>query len=325
MRLRQAGVGVLVALLLAGCAAGGVRPLAGATPPLQQNKATHVAASTPVTLAPRTPPAPAPSATPAGTASPTPESTLLANALQVAKSRHSFIDVTHRTQLMIYLDPGAAYFGEFSFAAQGAGIFSNLQPATIEVGGPHSIAVSYEGAGMVDRDAKLDFVFGLDMPSGVTEARSLRLAAQLDPLTGAATADLWTAASHYRLVVRPPAHDANQALATVMRAVRSEDWNALYDQLDSLFRAQISRTAYVAQMSNAMSGWQVVEATVVSPITYTDGQSGFFMAAAQVRATLSRHGTTHTDVTQAELLWDNGRWSLFTLGSGPTATPSPSP
>jgi hypothetical protein len=241
---------------------------------------------------------------------------------ELAKSRHVFIDGVHHTQLLIYLDPSEAHLGDFSFAAEGAGLFWNLRPATVDIAGPHSVVVRYDGAGTVDQAASLDFVYGLDQPSGQTQPTSIRLAAQIDPIAGTATADLWTAGAHYRLQVQPPPHDADQALASVLGAYRTEDWSALYDFLDSGVRAQISRAAFVAKIAAGASGSHVVDATIVSPITYSNGQAGFFTATAQVRIALSHQGATRTDLLPAHLLWENGRWALLTLGSGPTPAPS---
>ena len=322
MRFRRAGAGVLTAVVLAGCVAGAPSPaLPTSTAP--RNAAPRGTAPTAPPVTPSsTPLALTPSAPPLGSAALTPEPTLLATLTQLAESRHTFIDTVHQTQLLIYLDPSVAHYGAFSFAAQGAGLFGNVRPATIDVTGPHAVVVAYDGAGTVDQAARLDFVFGLDQPSGQTQPTAIRLTAQIDPIAGAATADLWTSGAHYRLRVQPPPQDADQALAAVLRAYRAEDWGALYDLLDSQVRAQLSRAAFVAQITAGASGWRVVDAQVVSPITYSTGQAGFFMAVAQVRTTLSRQGATRTDVAQAEFLWQNGRWALFTLGSGPSPTPS---
>ncbi len=322
MRYRWAGAGVLIAVVLAGCVAG-APPRAAPTPTAPLNAAPRGTAPTASPVTPSsTPLALTPSAPALGSAAPTPEPTLLTTLTQLAKSRHTFIDTVDHTQLLIYLDPSVAHYGAFSFAAQGAGLFGNVRPATIDVAGPHAVVVGYDGAGTLDQAARLDFVFGLDQPSGQTQPTTIRLTAWLDPITGAASADLWTSGAHYRLRVQPPPQDADRALAAILRAYQNEDWSALYDLLDSQTRAQVGRAAFVAQISTSASGWRVVDAQVVSPITYSNGQVGFFMAAAQVRTTLSRQGATRTDVSQAELLWENGRWALLTLGTGPTPAPS---
>ena len=322
MRYRWVGAGVLIAVVLAGCVAG-APPRAAPTPTAPLNAAPRGTAPTASPVTPSgTPLALTPSAPALGSAAPTPEPTLLATLPQLAESRHTFIDTVDHTQLLIYLDPSVAHYGAFSFAAQGAGLFGNVRPATIDVAGPHAVDVSYDGAGTLDPAARLDFVFGLDWPSGQAQPAAIRLTASLDPIAGAASADLWTGGAHYRLRVQPPPRNADQALAAVLRAYRNEDWSALYDLYFSGLRAQLSRADFVARISTGVAGWRVVDAQVVSPITYSDGQAGFFMAVAQVRITRSRQGATRTDVAQAELLWENGRWALLTLGTGPTPAPS---
>ena len=322
MRFRRAVVGVLTAVVLAGCVAGapspaGVQSGSSPGPGASQGDSRATPFPPPGTVAAATP-----LATPPGATAPTPEPTAPGIAADSATSPHTFIDGAHHTQLLVYLDPDVAHFGEFSFAAKGAGLFWNVRPATVDIAGEHSVTVRYEGAGTVDEAASLDFVFGLNRSSGSTQPVSIRLEAQIDPITSAATADLWTGGAHYSLVVRPPAHNADQALAAMLDAYRTEDWSALYDLFYSQVRTQVSRAEFVAQIAAAASGWPLVDAQVVSPITYGSGQAGFFTAVAQVRVTYSRLGATRTDLSQAVLLWENGAWALLTLGSGPTPAPS---
>ena len=104
-----------------------------------------------------------------------------ATASDPAGGRYVFIDEARRSSFSIDLEKTSPDLGRFSFGVADLGLFFGDGPASVEFKSDSSVVVRYDGGGVLDRGASLDFAFNLTFASGTAEPASIRLEAQVNP------------------------------------------------------------------------------------------------------------------------------------------------
>ncbi len=237
-----------------------------------------------------------------------------ATASDPAASRYVFIDDARQSSFSVDLDRTTADFGKFSFGVGGVGLFFGDRPATVEVKSDSSVIVRYDGSGMLDRSARLDFVFNLTLASGATEPASIRLEAQVNPDRVTSSAQLWYEGIQYKLVDKQPASDPGAALGAILTAMAAQDWPVLYDLGYSGFRNTITRADFTARMSAGWAGRGTVTATaIVSAPRLGDRRAGFDAAKATISFTLTRDGVATTYLADITLLEEPDGWKFISI------------
>lgn len=174
--------------------------------------------------------------------------------------------------------------------------------------------VTYNGDDRLDRQAILDPVFGFHERSGVSEAHQIRLESQINPDRITATANLWVDGVQYHLVDRRATPDAGTDLASIISALRTENWGAIYDRSYSGIHAQLTRPAFVAALTAAFAAHGHVTAVVITvQPSYGDGSGGFDTASGKLAVTMTRRASSQTYAVNVSLLWENSSWKLLGL------------
>ncbi|MBA3877617.1 MAG: hypothetical protein C0498_11935 [Anaerolinea sp.] len=218
------------------------------------------------------------------------------------------------TWLRIDLDPATLDFGWFSFAVPGVGIYVSTAPTTIVLKRDGSAVATYDGLSDLDRQATIDSVFGINRSSGSTERARIRFRAQIDPGRTTGSGELWHDGSRYDLVDTPPPVGPEAALGSTVRALKAQDWGALYDLSFSWTRETISREEMVRAVSVAWSEHgTVTDVRVVSPAESRGGEAGFDTAAATISVTLEKDGLATTYLADVSLLLERDGWKLLSI------------
>ncbi len=156
--------------------------------------------------------------------------------------------------------------------------------------------------------------FGFHQRSGNFDNVSIRLEAQVNPDRISATAELWHSGVLYKLTDRRAVPNADDDLASIIAALKAEDWAALYRSSYSGVRGQMAEADFVAGIGTTFAArGHVVDASLISAVSYGDGSAGFDMASARVAVTLSKGGAPSTMNGQAILVWEAGRWQLYSI------------
>lgn len=237
-----------------------------------------------------------------------------AAAADPAAGRYVFIDDARASSFSVNLDPDNPDFGMFTFGVQGVGLFLGAGPGTVEFKSDNSVIVRYDGAGFLDRSARLDFVFNLTMVSAATESTSIRLEAQVNPDRVTSSAQLWQAGAQYKLVDKQPPSSPGSALTSILSALQAQDWSRLYDLGYGPFRATISRADFTAQAAAAWTGRGTVTAvSVTGAPKLGDRRAGFDVAKATVAFTLTKDGTAATHLADVTLLEEPDGWKFISI------------
>lgn len=219
-----------------------------------------------------------------------------ATASDPAGGRYVFIDEARQSSFSVNLEKTSPDLRRFSFGVMGLGLFFGDRPASVEFKSDSSIIVRYEGSGVVDRSARLDFVFNLTLATGTADPAPIRLEAQVNPDRVTSSAQLWYAGVQYKLVDKQPASDPSGALRAILAALAAQDWPALYDLGYSGFRGAISRADFIDRMAAAWAGRGTVTATaVVAAPRLGNRRAGFDAAQATISFTLTRDGVATPD------------------------------
>ncbi len=237
-----------------------------------------------------------------------------ATASDPGAGRYVFIDEARLSSFSIDLERTSADLGRFSFGVADLGLFFGDGRASVEFKSDSSVVVRYDGAGVFDRGAKLDFLFNLTLASGTAEPASIRLEAQVNPDRVTSSAQLWYQGVQYKLVDKQPASDPTAALGTILAAMAAQDWPALYDLGYRGFRDAISRADFAARMSAGWAGRGTVTATaIVSPPRLGDRRAGFDAAEATVSFTLTEDGVATTYLADITLLEEPDGWKFISI------------
>lgn len=237
-----------------------------------------------------------------------------ATAADPAAGRYVFIDEARLSSFSIDLERTSPDVGRFSFGVADLGLFFGDGPASVEFKSDSSVIVRYEGAGVLDRGASLDFVFNLALASGAAEPASIRLEAQVNPDRVTSSAQLWYEGVQYKLVDKQPASDPGGALGAILAAMAAQDWSALYDLGYSGFRNAISRDEFAARMSAGWAGRGTVTASaIVEPPRLGDRRAGFDAARATISFTLTKDGLATTYLADITLLEEPDGWKFVSI------------
>lgn len=226
-----------------------------------------------------------------------------------------FIDQERGTYLIVYLDQSEPHAGEFTYAVPGLGLFTGTMPATVEVKSHTSVIVRYDGAGTLDRDAKLDPVLALwTQSSGESEPVSLRLEAHINPERLTTSAQLWYAGQMYKLNSKEIPHNADAALATIADAYNRQDWSTLYHYGYRRLQAGMTEAEFVTWVTSGLQAQgRVVRAQVASDVVYQTSKGGYHVAVGKIALTLSQDGVETTTTMNVVLVMDGGAWRWMTL------------
>lgn len=237
-----------------------------------------------------------------------------ATASDPAGGRYVFIDDARQSSFSVNLEKTSPDLGRFSFGVAGLGLFFGDVPASVEFKSDSSIIVRYDGSGVVDRSARVDFVFNLTLATGTTDPAPIQLEAQVNPDRVTSSAQLWYEGVQYKLVDRQPASDPGAAVRAILAAMAAQDWSAVYDLGYSGLRTAISRAEFGDRMAAGWAGRGTVTATaIVSAPRLGDRRAGFDAAQATVSFTLTRDGVATTYLADITLLEEPDGWKFISI------------
>lgn len=245
-----------------------------------------------------------------------PGAATVARAVDPSGGFAAFIDSQRSTYFWTGIDSSnTALYAHFVFYVQGVGSFMPGGAATVEPKSDHSAIVHYTGPGFVDHAAVMNLALARSTASGTPTATDVRLEAQVNPDHHTASAQLWSGPNTYKLVsVRPSADPAGtaQTIATLMKA---QNWAANYDQLDSSYRALVTRNQWVQEESSALSAWlagaTLTNVTVGSTSPATE-DPGYWTARFTLILTAQGGSGTKTHQLNGVLILEGSTWRFFT-------------
>lgn len=229
-----------------------------------------------------------------------------------------FVDDSSQATLQVGLDPSSSEYGSVWFAEPGIGIVSTRRPAAVDEGGPGPVAVTYDGPGSVNRRAKIDPELAvLTLPRGPIRRAHVRVSARLQPSNQTGVLDLWVDNKHLHLTFGQPPTDADPVVRAVVRAMRAEDFAALYDLADSGMRHGLSRAAFVAQTKKLATGATLTAVRETGPVSYLTTATGVHYAYAPIAAVISQGGVRQHLRQQIVLVREDGTWRFTTTRDTP--------
>ena len=251
-----------------------------------------------------------------GTNGSLPGAPTVARAVDPSRGFAAFVDPQRSTFFWAGIDSSnPAIYAHFVFYVQGVGSFMPGGAATVNVNSDHSVVVRYTGPGFVDHAAVMNLALARSTASGTPTATDVRLEAQINPDHHTASAQLWSGADTYKLVsVRPSADPAAtaQSIATLMKA---QNWSAIYDQLDSSYRALVTRNQWVQDESTALSTWlagaTLTNVTVGSTSSAVE-DPGYWSARFTLILTAQGTSGTKTRTLNGVLILEGNAWRFFT-------------
>ncbi len=240
----------------------------------------------------------------------------VARAVDSSRGFAAFVDSQRSTYFWAGIDnSNPALYAHFVFYVQGVGSFMPNGAATVEPKSDHSVIVRYTGPGFVDHAAVMNLALARSIASGPPIATDVRLEAQINPDHHTASAQLWSGPDTYKLVsVRPSADPATtaQSIATLMKA---QNWSAIYDQLDSSYRALITRNQWVQEETAALSGWlagKTLTDVTVGTTSAAAEDPGYWSARFTLILTAQGASGTTTRTLNGVLILEGNAWRFFT-------------
>ena len=223
-----------------------------------------------------------------------------------------FVDRAGTSYVDVQLNPAATSYGAFAAVLPGEGRVWPTERVTVEQGPGGMLTLQYDGEG--ERDPRVQpgqrYMPKKTDPEPVTIG--LRLSGQVDPAGERAEVDIWVDGARHRISAdgRPGGDQA--ALQQLLRALSTQDFDALYTLSSSSMRNGSTRADYVPALRNAGVINDITAARATAPTTRTV-RYGSEYARTPVRLTYgSGADARDLDATLVLVLAD-GTWSLLTV------------
>ncbi len=236
----------------------------------------------------------------------------------------SFIDQQTGRYLTVQLMPQQTTTGTFTFAVPGVGLFISSIPARVASKDRSTITLYYDGAGTLDREAKLDILGATrTQTSGVVAVVHIRLEAEVDRAQGSAHAQLWSDNASYTMESRVPQHDADRALKAIIDALVDQDWHMLYAYNSRLLRTTKSEGAFATMMDNAVRAVGApVRGSIVTVPAYSSKEGGHFLATARLALTTEKGDMRQVRTYDVQVVPDADGWRYTGMNRVSDATPT---
>ena len=214
---------------------------------------------------------------------------------------------------MAGLDPSSSDYGAFAITAPGLGMVWPRTAAVVDRQSAHATTMTYDGQAFINRRARIVGAFSLlEGFQGSVHRGHIRVVAHLDPSHRTGFLELWIGGKHTHLQFAPAPSDADEVMQSVVSALSTGDFGALYDLADTGFRHGLSRDEFVSRFTAAMGNDSVVRVRRTGPVSYSTTLTGVDYASAPANATVIQSGQRRVLRERLVLIREDGEWRFDT-------------
>jgi hypothetical protein len=226
---------------------------------------------------------------------------------------YGFRDPDTGALLLVELGDVLDRTGSFSFALEGLGLVFGSAPASVEALPAGTFRLDYDGAVLIDSNAVLDPLFGLNRSSGERLSGSAVLVGTVN--TGALTADL-------RVTVDGAAHHlvdpgvlpvAERVASRVVAALRNQDWESLWSLMANSWQ-DVGKAEFIGRMREGLAERGRILDVAAGRLEHADGRAGLDVAHTPLVVTTERDGKRAELRATLVLGWEPGDgWKVTTM------------
>ena len=197
--------------------------------------------------------------------------------------------------------------------------------------GEHDLDVTYDGAGSIDKAAKMDLELARSLTAGTPTPTTIRLSAHIDPDHHTAEINFWaggksgtnehgadgdhrTASTHYQLLAKQPESPDGTA-KTIARLTKAQDWSGLYALCDTSYRNLVSKDQWLKEESAAFSAWlngATISDVSVSALSAPTNDVGYWTARFTLTITASGTAGKNSRSSVVILVYEASGWHMAT-------------
>jgi hypothetical protein len=224
----------------------------------------------------------------------------------VAPSSDSYLDVQ--------LDSSAKSYGAFSAVLPGKGRVWPKGPVQATQRPDGVVELFYDGIGYQDPfvqpgGGEQDPAVRRPPPPQVP----VRFAGQVDATRHTATVDVWVNGQRSHIAAAGQVSGAEGVVDDFLGAMRTGDWDKLYDIESTYMRNGSKRTDFVTQLSNGGAVTTISDARAVGPSEYSTTDAGVSYLRTPIRLTYGEGPGATKVLATLVLAVDAGSWKVLGL------------
>jgi hypothetical protein len=225
-----------------------------------------------------------------------------------------FVDSSSNSYLDVELDSSAKSYGAFSAVLPGQGRVWPKERVQTTQRSDGVVELRYDGIGYQDPYVQPgggdeDPVVRRPPPPRVP----VRFTGQVDAARHAASVDVWVNGRRSHIAANGQVSGAEAVVDDFLVAMRTGDWNRLYDVESSYMRNGSKRPDFVTELSNGGAVTTISDARTVGPSEYSTTDAGVSYLRTPIRLTYGDGpGATKVHATLV-LAVDAGSWKVLGL------------
>ena len=225
-----------------------------------------------------------------------------------------FVDSSSNSYLDVQLDSSTKSYGAFSAVLPGQGRVWPKDRVQTTQRSDGVVELRYDGIGYQDPYVQ---------PGGGDEDPAVRrpppprvpvrFAGQVDAARHAASVDVWVNGQRSHIAATGQVSGAEGVVDDFLGAMRTGDWNELYDIESSYMRNGSKRSTFVTDLSSGGAVTTISDARAVGPSAYSTNDAGVSYLRTPIRLTYGNGpGATKVQATLV-LAVDAGSWKVLGL------------
>lgn len=224
----------------------------------------------------------------------------------------TFADPSSGSYVDVQLNSALKSYGAFSAVVAGQGRVWPTQRVQVTPGADGEVELRYDGTGRRDPQVQPGVPDERTGPRPRGEVVRLRLLGRVDTVAQRASVDVWVNGTRHRIVSTGQPGGADDVVNDFLVAVRTANWNQLYEIESSFMRNGNRRSKFVTEMTHAGVVNTVSGARAIGPTSYTM-YAGAVQARAPIRLTYGAGAeTTKVDATLV-LAVEAGAWRVLAV------------
>ena len=225
-----------------------------------------------------------------------------------------FVDTSSNAYLDVQLDTSAKSYGAFSVVLPGRGRVwpKDRVQTTQRLDGV--VELRYDGTGYQDPRVRPGWID--EDPAAIRPPASripVRFAGHVDPARHTGAVDVWVNGEHSHIAATGQVSGAEGIVDDFLVALRTGDWNELYNIESPYMRNGSRRADFVNQLSNGGAVTTITDVQAVGPSVYSTTDAGVSYLRTPIRVTYGDSpGATQVDSTLVVAV-DGGSWKVLGL------------
>jgi hypothetical protein len=225
-----------------------------------------------------------------------------------------FVDPSSNSYLDVELDSSTKSYGSFSAVLPGEGRVWPKDPVQTTQRADGLVELRYDGIGYQDPYVQPGAGDEDPVPHRPPPPRvPLRLAGQVDAARHAASVDVWVDGQRSHIASKGQVSGAEGVVDDFLTAMRTGNWNKLYDIESSYMRNGSKRADFVTELSSGGAVTTISDARTAGPAAYSTTDAGVSYLRTPIRLTYG-DGPSATKVHATLVLAvDAGSWKVLAL------------